>query len=119
MKRKKNMRTRNLKLMKLGLFLLACCMGNVYHAYAQSKPPAVNFPTSPEAALMRRFGDIPVSNYTGVADISIPLYNLKIDNNEIPIVLRYHSSGIKVEDQATWVGLGFITWWCYRTGGKG
>lgn len=64
-------------------------------------------PTSPEAALMERFGDIPISYYTGTADIFIPLYTIKEAGLEIPIVLRYHSSGIKVQDQASWVGLGW------------
>jgi hypothetical protein len=63
--------------------------------------------TSPEAALLGRFGDIPVSNYTGTADISVPLWTIKEDNLEIPIALKYCSSGIKVEDEATWVGLGW------------
>jgi len=64
--------------------------------------------TSPEAAMLGRFGDIPVGYYTGTADISIPLYTIKEDGLEIPIVLSYHSSGIKVADQATNVGLGWL-----------
>ncbi|MGK4567341.1 hypothetical protein [Flavobacterium sp. 3HN19-14] len=56
---------------------------------------------------MDRFGDIPVGYYTGTADISIPLYKVQVDGEEIPITLRYQSSGIKVADEATWVGLGW------------
>ncbi|MFT3747572.1 MAG: hypothetical protein QM768_04620 [Agriterribacter sp.] len=74
---------------------------------SQQKPPALNFPTSPEAALIGKFGDIPVSNYTGTTDISVPLYSINVGNANIPITLRYHNSGIKVEEQATWVGLGW------------
>jgi len=64
--------------------------------------------TSPEAAMLGRFGDVPIGYYTGTADISIPLYTIKEDGLEIPIVLSYHSSGFKVEDQATNVGLGWL-----------
>jgi hypothetical protein len=64
-------------------------------------------PTSPEAAMLGRFGEIPIGFYTGSADISIPIYTIKEDGIEIPITLNYHSSGIKVEDQATNVGLGW------------
>lgn len=66
------------------------------------------FPTSPEAAALGRFGDIPVSNYTGTADISIPLYTITEDGIDIPITLRYQSSGIRVSDEATDVGLGWM-----------
>jgi hypothetical protein len=69
--------------------------------------PKNNIPTSPEAALLGRFGDIPISYYTGTANISIPIYSIKESNIEVPITLNYHASGIKVEDQATWVGLGW------------
>lgn len=65
-------------------------------------------PTSPEAALLGRFGEVPIGYYTGTADISIPLYTIKEDGIEIPITLSYHSSGIRVEDQATNVGLGWL-----------
>jgi hypothetical protein len=70
--------------------------------------PIVNsIPTSPEAALLGRFGDIQVGYYTGTASISVPLYSLSQSGIEIPITLNYHSSGIKVSDEATWVGLGW------------
>jgi hypothetical protein len=64
-------------------------------------------PSSPEAAILGRFGDIPVGSYTGTANISVPLYAIREGDVEIPISLNYHSSGIKVNDEATWVGLGW------------
>lgn len=69
--------------------------------------PKLSIPSSPEAALLGRFGDIPVGYYTGTAEIAVPLYSIKEDGIEIPITLSYHSSGIKVADEATWVGLGW------------
>lgn len=75
--------------------------------FSQNPIDKINIPTSPEAALIGRFGDIPIGYYTGTANISIPLYTIKESGVEIPITLSYHSSGIKVEDQATWVGLGW------------
>ena len=57
--------------------------------------------------MISRFGDIPVGYYTGTADISIPIYTIKEGGVQIPVMLSYHSSGVKVEDQATWVGLGW------------
>lgn len=99
-------------------FCLFLILGFHIDGFAQPDPfgfydKNTTLPTSPEAALMERFGDIPISYYTGTADISIPLYTIKEAGLEIPIVLRYHSSGIKVQDQASWVGLG----WSLEPGG--
>lgn len=76
--------------------------------YSQTIIPKIpNLPSSPEAAMLGKFGDIPVGNYTGTADITIPLYSLSLNNITIPLNLNYQSSGIKVTDEATWVGLGW------------
>jgi hypothetical protein len=86
--------------------------------FAQSPGPTFNLkqmlPTSPEAAALGKFGEIPVGTYTGTADISIPLYTIKEAGVEIPINLSYHSSGIKVDEDATNVGLG----WNLEPGGS-
>ena len=71
-------------------------------------------PTSPEAAILGRFGDIPIGYYTGTANVSNPLYTVKEAGLDIPITLSYHGSGIKVEDQASNVGLG----WSLEPGGS-
>lgn len=64
-------------------------------------------PPSPEAASLGKFGDIPVSNYTGIPSISIPIYTLAANKYSLPIALNYHSGGIKVSEEAGWVGLGW------------
>ena len=70
-------------------------------------------PLSPQAAMIQRFGNYPVDYSTGVPKISIPLYNIKIGDFELPISIDYHNSGIKVQDIATQVGLG----WMLNAGG--
>jgi YD repeat-containing protein len=62
---------------------------------------------SPNVASMERFGDIPVNLFTGIPDISVPLYNLSSGNISIPIALRYHSSLVKPNQPSSWVGLGW------------
>ncbi len=68
---------------------------------------------SPTAASLGKFGDLPVSLYTGTPDISIPLFTLKGRTLDLPIVLKYHASGIRVEDIGGWAGLG----WALEAGG--
>ncbi|MFN8255394.1 MAG: RHS repeat domain-containing protein [Bacteroidales bacterium] len=62
---------------------------------------------SPEATSLGRFGDIPVNEFTGTPDISIPLHTISIGGLEVPITLNYHASGIQVNQESTFVGLGW------------
>ena len=76
---------------------------------------AVKEPTfaSPNAASLGKYGDIPVSYHTGVPDISIPIYTVQEGSLSLPVSISYHSSGIKVSETASWVGLG----WSLNAGG--
>lgn len=62
---------------------------------------------TPEAASLGRYGAFQVSEYSGAANISIPLYTVKSGEVSFPISLYYDCSGIKVEQDATFVGLGW------------
>lgn len=73
----------------------------------------VSLPKTPESAGFEKYGSIPVSEVSGSANISVPLYTLKSRFLEVPITLTY-SPGIKVTQEATWVGLG----WDLITGGR-
>jgi hypothetical protein len=68
---------------------------------------------SPTAASLGKFGDVPVSLYTGLPGISIPLFTAKGKTINLPISLTYHASGLKVEDVGGWVGMG----WTLEAGG--
>jgi hypothetical protein len=70
-------------------------------------------PVAPTPASLGKYGDIPVSYHTGVPDISIPIYTLNEGAISVPIGLSYHSSGIRVQETASWVGLG----WALNAGG--
>lgn len=70
-------------------------------------------PLSPQASMMQRFGNYPVDYSTGVPHISVPLYTIKVGDFELPISIDYHNSGIRVQDIATPVGLG----WMLNAGG--
>ncbi len=70
-------------------------------------------PPSPTSAALGKYGDVPVGLYTGIPNISIPFYSISEGNLSIPVSLSYHSQGIKVGEEASWVGLG----WSLNAGG--
>lgn len=86
------------------------------YAFAQpSTNPQLHsvVPPSPDAASLGKYGDIPVSLSTGTPNISVPVYTITQSGLEIPISISYHAGGIKVEENASWVGLG----WSLNAGG--
>lgn len=59
---------------------------------------------SPNASSLGKYGDVPVSYYTGSPNISIPLYDLNVKGIKMPILLMYNASGVRVDDHPGWVG---------------
>lgn len=65
-------------------------------------------PKTPEAASFEKMAEIPVGNYTGTQNISIPLYTIEFGDIKIPISLDYLGTAIRVDQEASWVGLNWI-----------
>ena len=66
-------------------------------------------PASPEASMLFKFSDIPVSQYTGTPDVVIPIQKLSpFPNFNFDISLSYHGSGNKVNEIPSFVGLGWL-----------
>ncbi|MEO0570801.1 MAG: hypothetical protein AAF039_03780 [Bacteroidota bacterium] len=82
--------------------------------YAQEMNKMVNIPNSPEAEAFAKYGDFDVSMHTGTPDIAVPIYMIKGREMDINLSLSYDASGIKVEQLASWVGLG----WNLNAGGR-
>lgn len=97
---------------KTVLFLL--CLFFAISTYSQNAMEMLKvISPSPTVEGLCRYGEIPVSYATGIPEISIPLYTLKCGSLELPITLSYHAGGIRVDDAASWVGLG----WSLNAGG--
>ncbi len=64
-------------------------------------------PPSPTVSSLDGGLDIGVSYATGQPDINIPIYEVRQGALSIPISIAYHSGGIKVDETAGIVGLGW------------
>lgn len=73
----------------------------------------VKIPKSPEAYAFQRYGNGSVSYFNGTPDISVPIGVLEGRDISLPISLTYDASGIKVDQVASEVGLG----WNLNVGG--
>ncbi|MDR1553112.1 MAG: hypothetical protein LBS69_06590 [Prevotellaceae bacterium] len=62
---------------------------------------------SPVVSEFMKYDELPVSEYTGIPNISIPLYEIDSKTLKIPLTLAYHAGGLKVTQEASWVGLGW------------
>ncbi|MCD4745066.1 MAG: BACON domain-containing protein [Bacteroidales bacterium] len=74
--------------------------------------PSVVFPSANASSFINEAKAM-VSNYTGKLNYKIPLFSLKSYDIELPISLSYNTSGAKVDEIASWVGLG----WTLNAGG--
>ncbi|WP_455587097.1 hypothetical protein [Bacteroides sp.] len=68
--------------------------------------PQILYP-NPSAMEMYKYLEHPISYATGLIDISIPLYTMKTANLDIPLQLKYHSSGIRIQDSEGVLGFGW------------
>jgi YD repeat-containing protein len=70
-------------------------------------------PQAPSVASQMKYIETPVSTYNGTSSFSIPLYELNERDITLPISLSYYSNGLKTDEEASWVGLG----WNLNAGG--
>lgn len=78
----------------------------------ESAEPNVILP-APDAAKLTEFGLTPANLYSGKQNFSISLYQTDFYGLTIPVSLNYSAGGVKVSEEASWVGLG----WSLSAGG--
>lgn len=96
------------------------CLLGTHVTKSQSKAGSLSngfipevIPPSPTAASLGKFGAWPVSYYTGVANVSVSIYDVKEGKLSLPVSLSYHGSGVKVEEMSAGTGVG----WTLNAGG--
>lgn len=62
--------------------------------YFTSAAPQI-IPPSPQVQIFEKYINYPVAEYSGLPDISIPLYEIELKGLKIPIILSYHAGGIQ------------------------
>jgi hypothetical protein len=70
-------------------------------------------PPSPEAFQITKYGDLPLDEFNGKVNLSVPIYEYKIGELKLPISLSYNGAGVKVKDIPTQVGIN----WTLNAGG--
>ena len=93
-------------------FIITLCFVLGLTASAQI-PGMPNNLLSPNAASLGEYGEVPVSLYTGIPDINIPLYTIELGEYSVPISMSYHAGGVKPDQHVGWTGLG----WTLNAGG--
>ncbi|PSL41755.1 YD repeat-containing protein [Chitinophaga niastensis] len=82
-------------------------------ALAQLPKSYVSF-SSPAAAAMTLYNEMPVSKYNGTVGIKVPLYTLKENKKELPLFLSYNTSGVRPDQHPGPVGMN----WSLVSGGS-
>jgi len=93
------------KIIQTSFLLIALISAKAQDPNGISMPRII--PPSPASQEFQKFLGYPVTGSTGLVDISIPLYNLQLPGINIPLSLKYHSSGIKVEQSYGYLGYGW------------
>ena len=70
--------------------------------FSQERLP-YQIPT-PGAEAICKFGNVPISYYTGTPNISVPIHTFSIRGVELPISLDYDATGVRVNQLPSWTG---------------
>ena len=95
-----------MKLTCISRILFPLCLMSCFLESRSQQLPSV-IPTSPQAMDLAKYINYPVNYSTGLPDISIPLYEIKVDGLTLPISISYHASGLKGNQPSGWVGYGW------------
>lgn len=88
------------------VFIISIFTAHLGYAQIQSNPNVVEF-KSPQATQIEKVGLVGNSLQTGQINPSISIYTINTGELSIPINLSYSNTGLRIGENATWVGLGW------------
>ncbi|MEO8234767.1 MAG: hypothetical protein ABI549_05080 [Flavobacterium sp.] len=97
----------NIKFLLILLFILHFPKANAQQQDQYNLNTSSYTLSSPEVSNFEKYSLNQINQYTGKVGTSIPVYTIKTGNIVYPINLVYNSSGIKVDQLASDVGLGW------------
>jgi hypothetical protein len=91
------------------IIISVCLFGLFFKSFSQGAPQMPQLlPPSPEPAAMAKANNMDVSLSSGMANVSIPIHELKVGKNSLPVSLNYSSNGFKVDEIPSRAGNGWI-----------
>lgn len=93
------------------LFIFSCL--SVVKAQTNYNKLPVYIPPAPDAAALSKYGNLDVGLQTGSLNFKVPLLTLEGNQWAMPIDIQYFTSGVKVDQIASRVGMG----WALSAGG--
>lgn len=97
----------------ISIIFVLLLMPSVLWAQEANRELEVMEVSTPNQWSFYKYIENPVSLFAGSQDVTIDLFTVRDGVVTIPIALRYNTSGIKVSEEASWVGIG----WNLNVGG--
>ncbi len=99
--------------MRIQFFI--CCLFLFLVGKSQNNPLKLPefLPPSPDAGAIIKGAELSSNPHTGTANVSVPIYTLKIKDFSLPISLNYSTNGFKPDEICSRVGIG----WNLNAGG--
>jgi YD repeat-containing protein len=108
--------------MKKSIFLFITLF-SFYISYPQDVPdpiklknqiPGSEMTATPDVSAFHKYNFLPTNLYTGTINIEIPIFEIKSGNINTPISISYDARGVKIDEYASSVGMG----WNLNAGGS-
>lgn len=101
------MNAHHLKLIAIALVFFGLNVKAQVYPNKEFTDPKVYTPPTPEAASLFKFSEFPIDHASGSVTTSIPIFTANSGRIKVPVSLSYTSSGNRVQDIASSVGLGW------------
>lgn len=100
------------KILILFILLFNCWFLIGQNSTVNPKLPEITNPST-EAYSFTKYGNLPLNEFLGMPNVSVPIYEYKAHKINVPISLNYSGNGVKVNEYPTKTGIS----WTLNAGG--